>query len=70
MFTEPTFIVSLKRAQGLLMTTTNPPQKDHPQYAVDVLEAENAELRQMATVLVYHQAGCTPVDGRPVITSL
>ena len=39
------------------MTTTKPSQKDHLQYAVDVLEAENAELRQMATVLVLQIQG-------------
>jgi hypothetical protein len=39
------------------MTTTNPSQKDHLQHAVDVLEAENAELRQMATVLMLQIQG-------------
>ena len=34
------------------MTTTKPSQKDHLQHAVDVLEGENAELRQIASVLV------------------
>jgi hypothetical protein len=34
------------------MTTTKPSQKDHLQQAVDVLEGENAELRQIASVLV------------------
>ena len=39
------------------MTTTNPSQKDHLQHAVEVLEAENAELRQMATVLLLQIQG-------------
>ena len=39
------------------MTTTKPSQKDHLQHAVDVLEGENAELRQIATVLVLQIQG-------------
>jgi hypothetical protein len=39
------------------MTTTKPSQNDHLQHAVDVLEAENAELRQTATVLMLQIQG-------------
>jgi hypothetical protein len=36
---------------------THPSQKDHLQHAVEVLEAENAEFRQMATVLMLQIQG-------------
>jgi hypothetical protein len=39
------------------MTTTKPSQKDHLQRAVDVLEAENAELRQIAAALLLQIQG-------------
>ncbi|MEA2956598.1 MAG: hypothetical protein QOJ58_2098 [Alphaproteobacteria bacterium] len=39
------------------MTTTKPSQNDHFQHAIDVLEAENAELRQTATVLMLQIQG-------------
>ena len=48
------------------MTTTKPSQKDHLQHAVDVLEGENAELRQMATVLMLQIQGLLgPTVERP-----
>jgi hypothetical protein len=36
---------------------THPSQDDHLQQAADVLEAENADLREMATALVHQIQG-------------
>jgi len=46
------------------MTTTKPSQNDHFQHAIDVLEAENAELRQTATVLMLQIQGLRGANSR------